>query len=60
MFSHVKISSFREKAHLVFHWCLYNNKIVTEGSFSLMVSYMQCNKRKTKNTLQIRKYLASK
>ena len=25
-FSHVKISSFRAKAHLVFHWCLYNNK----------------------------------
>jgi len=34
--------------------------IVTEGSFSLMVSYMQCNKRKTKNTLQVRKCLASK
>ena len=25
LFSHVKISSFRVKAHLVFHWCLYNN-----------------------------------
>ena len=25
IFSHVKISSFRAKAHLVFHWCLYNN-----------------------------------
>ena len=24
IFSHVKISSFRAKAHLVFHWCLYN------------------------------------
>ena len=24
LFSHVKISSFRTKAHLVFHWCLYN------------------------------------
>ena len=34
--------------------------IVTEGSFSLTVSYMQCNKRKTKNTLQVRKCLASK
>ena len=21
---HVKISCFRAKAHLVFHWCLYN------------------------------------
>ena len=25
LFSHVKISSFRAKAHLVFHWWLYNN-----------------------------------
>ena len=25
-FSHVKISCFRAKAHLVFHWCLYNNR----------------------------------
>ena len=25
-FSHVKISSFRAKAHLVFHGCLCNNK----------------------------------
>ena len=24
LFSHVKISCFRAKAHLVFHWCLYN------------------------------------
>ena len=24
IFSHVKISSFRMKAQLVFHWCLYN------------------------------------
>ena len=27
LFSHVKISSFRTKAHLVFHWCLYNKII---------------------------------
>ena len=27
LFSHVKISSFRAKAHLVFHWCLYNKAI---------------------------------
>ena len=26
LFSHVKISSFRAKAHQVFHWCLYNKK----------------------------------
>ena len=24
IFSHVKVSCFRGKAHLVFHWCLYN------------------------------------
>ena len=24
LFSHVKRSSFRAKAHLVFQWCLYN------------------------------------
>ena len=24
LFSHVTIASFRAKAHLVFHWCLYN------------------------------------
>ena len=27
IFSHVKISSFRAKAHLVFHWCLYNKSM---------------------------------
>ena len=27
LFSHVKVSSFRAKAHLVFHWCLYNKVI---------------------------------
>ena len=26
LFSHVKISCFRAKAHLVFHWCLNNKK----------------------------------
>ena len=26
LFSHVKISSFRAKAHVVFHWCLYHEK----------------------------------
>ena len=25
LFSHVKIPSFHAKAHLVLHWCLYNN-----------------------------------
>ena len=36
--------------------------IVTEGtgSFSLTVRYIQCNKRKTKSTLHVRKCLASK
>ena len=27
LFSHVKISSFRPKAHLAFHWCFYNTVI---------------------------------
>ena len=27
IFSHVKISSYRAKVHLVFHWCLYNRTI---------------------------------
>ena len=27
IFSHVKISSIRAKAHLVFHWCLYDKSI---------------------------------
>ena len=31
LFSHVKISSFRAKAHLVFHWCLYNNAVLRLG-----------------------------
>ena len=36
LFSHVKISSFRAKAHLVFHWCLNNkNKISTQGFLQL-------------------------
>ena len=25
IFSRVKISCLRAKAHLIFHWCLYNN-----------------------------------
>ena len=28
LFSRVKISCFRAKAHLVFHWCLYNKKTI--------------------------------
>ena len=30
IFSHVKISSFRAKAHLVVHWCLYNKFVSRE------------------------------
>ena len=37
LFSHVKISSFRAKAHLVFHWCLYNKLI---SLISLTVTYL--------------------
>ena len=38
--SRVKIWSFRGKAHLVFHWCLYNKKInyiPTQTYFQLLV-----------------------
>ena len=28
LFSHVKLLSFRAKAHLVFHWCLYKNNVL--------------------------------
>ena len=28
LFSRVKISCFRAKAHLVFNWCLYNKKLI--------------------------------
>ena len=31
IFSHVKITSFRAKAHLVFHWCLYNNNVYLQS-----------------------------
>ena len=30
VFSRVKISCFRARAHLVFHWCLFNNKCCIE------------------------------
>ena len=33
LFSHVKIPSFRTKAQLVFHWCLYNKNIYYMESF---------------------------
>ena len=31
-FVRVKISSLRVKAHLVFHWCLYNKQIYNKAS----------------------------
>ena len=34
-FSHVKISCFRAKAHLVFHWCLYNKYRILHGSLEI-------------------------
>ena len=36
LFSHVKISGFRAKAHLIFHWCLYNK-------FLLLIVSLSCN-----------------
>ena len=34
LFSHAKISSFRAKAYLVFHWCLYNIYPPLEDNFN--------------------------
>ena len=31
LFSHVKVSCFCAKAHLVFHWCLYNKVALDDG-----------------------------
>ena len=35
LFSRVKISCFRAKAHLVFHWCLYNKLVYDLIRFNL-------------------------
>ena len=37
LFSHVKISSFRAKAHLVFHWWLYNKFYCSLEGFLLLL-----------------------
>ena len=37
IFSHVKISSFRTKAHLVFHWWLYNKFYYSLEGFLLLL-----------------------
>ena len=36
LFSHVKISSFRMKAHLVIHWCLYSKIIMITHTQSVL------------------------
>ena len=36
LFSHVKISSFCTKAHLVIHWCLYNKIIMITHTQSVL------------------------
>ena len=33
LFSQVKIPTFRAKAHLLFHWCLYNKGTLSSGVF---------------------------
>ena len=42
IFSHVKISRFRAKAHLVFHWCLYNTwtilLVFSQSSYKELIS----------------------
>ena len=39
LFSLVKISSFRAKAHLVFHWCLYNKEIYPVDGAILLLNH---------------------
>ena len=34
LFSRVKISCFRATAHLVFHWCLYNKRVLLRFYFA--------------------------
>ena len=38
LFSHVKISCFRAKAHLVFHWYLYNKYFYVHGKLECLCS----------------------
>ena len=39
LFSHVKVSCFRAKAHLVFYWCLYNKTRSSSFVFLLLLSF---------------------
>ena len=39
LFSHVKVSCFRAKAHLVFHWCLYNKTRTSSFVFLFLLSF---------------------
>ena len=48
LFSHVKISSFCTKAHLVFHWCLYNkvtiiNEVSMENNWNTQINWLLIN-----------------
>ena len=52
LFSHVKISCFCAKAHLVFHWCLYNK-------FFLVVQGVakRCPTKKSEKKVEKKLYL---
>ena len=39
LFSNVKVSCIRAKAHLVFHWCLYNKTRTSSFVFLLLLSF---------------------
>ena len=39
LFSHVKVSCFRAKAHLVFHWCLYNKTRTSSFVFLFLLFF---------------------
>ena len=48
LFSCVKISCFHGKAHLVFHWCLYN-----KGPYFMLVTLSTTDKHETDSVLII-------
>ena len=49
LFSRVKISCFHVKAHLVFHWCLYNKKLFPAYTRAIF----DCVVRKAYNLLTV-------
>ena len=44
--SRVKISCFRTKAHLVFHWCLYNKEYERFSALKIIVAVKKFEKNR--------------